>query len=218
MTTNDAKASERREFFVDALAGWVAGASSTVCVQPVDTILTRVQSASIPRRQHSSGGEWVTTTTTTSAAATTGTTATTTTTTTTTTRNVLRSVFRDGGCKAFFRGLPAATMVIPLQNMLLFVGYGAGERWMEKNKNSNNDNTATSSSSGSVESLMPVFVGGVCGGIVQSFVVAPFELLKVNQQVQGGSAAAVAERLLRRNGGARHHHHALAAAAAVAFR
>jgi len=225
MTTNDAKASERREFFVDALAGWVAGASSTVCVQPVDTILTRVQSASIPRRQHSSGGEWVTTTTTTSAAAatTTGTTATatttTTTSTTTTTRNVLRSVFRDGGCKAFFRGLPAATMVIPLQNMLLFVGYGAGERWMEKNKNSNDNNTATSSSSSSsVESLMPVFVGGVCGGIVQSFVVAPFELLKVNQQVQGGSAAAVAERLLRRNGGAGHHHHAHAAAASVAFR
>jgi len=128
-------------------------------------------------------------------------------------------VFRDGGCKAFFRGLPAATMVIPLQNMLLFVGYGAGERWMEKNKNSNDNNTATSSSSSSsVESLMPVFVGGVCGGIVQSFVVAPFELLKVNQQVQGGSAAAVAERLLRRNGGAGHHHHAHAAAASVAFR
>jgi solute carrier family 25 carnitine/acylcarnitine transporter 20/29 len=131
-------------------------------------------------------------------------------------------VFRDGGCKAFFRGLPAATMVIPLQNMLLFVGYGAGERWMEKNKNSNdNNNTATTSSgsSSSVESLMPVFVGGVCGGIVQSFVVAPFELLKVNQQVQGGSAAAVAERLLRRNGGAGRHHNAHAAAAAsVAFR
>jgi solute carrier family 25 carnitine/acylcarnitine transporter 20/29 len=217
MTTNDAKASERREFFVDALAGWVAGASSTVCVQPVDTILTRVQSASIPR-----GGEWVATTsaaTGTTSAATTTTTSTTS--TTSTTRNVLRSVFRDGGCKAFFRGLPAATMVIPLQNMLLFVGYGAGERWMEKNKNSNdNNNTATTSSgSSSVESLMPVFVGGVCGGIVQSFVVAPFELLKVNQQVQGGSAAAVAERLLRRNGGAGRHHNAHAAAAAsVAFR
>ena len=45
--------------------------------------------------------------------------------------------------------------------------------------------------------LTPVFMGGVCGGIVQSFVVAPFELLKVNQQVRGGSAKDVAERLTR---------------------
>ena len=63
---------------------------------------------------------------------------------------------------------------------------------MEKN----NENKSENNKNRTYDGLMPVFVGGVCGGIVQSFVVAPFELLKVNQQVRGGSAKAVAERLL----------------------
>ena len=178
-----------REFFVDALSGWVGGAISTTVVQPVDTILTRVQSVSIPLKAASSSGVRVAMTAVTSASVTS-----TTTTTTTTTRTVLHSVFRNDGYKTFFRGLPAATMVIPLQNMLLFVGYGAGERW-SKMKMEHQGDQRSESRAGS--SLTPVFVGGVCGGIVQSFVVAPFELLKVNQQVRGGSAKDVAERLTR---------------------
>ncbi len=180
-----------REFFVDAISGWVGGAISTTVVQPVDTILTRVQSVSIPLKaaQCSSSGVRIAMTAVTSASVTS-----TTTTTTTTTRTVLHSVFRNGGYKAFFRGLPAATMVIPLQNMLLFVGYGVGERWSKMKMEHKGDQTSESRAG---SSLTPVFVGGVCGGIVQSFVVAPFELLKVNQQVRGGSAKDVAERLTR---------------------
>ena len=178
-----------REFFVDAISGWLGGAISTTVVQPVDTILTRVQSVSIPLKAASSSGVRVAMTAVTSASVTS-----TTITTTTTTRTVLHSVFRNGGYKAFFRGLPAATMVIPLQNMLLFVGYGAGERWSKMKMEHKGDQTSESRAG---SSLTPVFVGGVCGGIVQSFVVAPFELLKVNQQVRGGSAKDVAERLTR---------------------
>ena len=119
-------AEQTREFFVDAIAGWVAGASSTVCVQPVDTILTRVQSASIPSSFAAAAANTTTTSTSSSLSSRGGSAV-----GTGTTRNVLQSVFRDGGYKAFFRGLPAATMVIPLQNMLLFVGYG--RRAMEQN-------------------------------------------------------------------------------------
>ena len=184
---------QSREFFVDAISGWVGGAISTTVVQPVDTILTRVQSVSIPLKAASSpSGVRVAMT----AAATTSASVTSTT-TTTTTRTVLHSVFRNGGYKAFFRGLPAATMVIPLQNMLLFVGYGVGERWSKMMEHKGEDQTSGESRLITGSRLTPVFMGGVCGGIVQSFVVAPFELLKVNQQVRGGSAKDVAERLTR---------------------
>jgi len=206
MSAEQTQQQERaREFFVDAIAGWVAGASSTVCVQPVDTILTRVQSASIP----SFAAAAANTTTTSSSSLERGGRAVS---VATNTRNVLQSVFRDGGYKAFFRGLPAATMVIPLQNMMLFVGYGVGERWSKTSMEKNNENKNNNNKNRTYDGLMPVFVGGVCGGIVQSFVVAPFELLKVNQQVRGGSAKAVAERLLTRNSTTRNH------AASVAFR
>ena len=80
---------------------------------------------------------------------------------------------------------------------------------MDKNNENKSENNKMNRTH---DGLMPVFVGGVCGGIVQSFVVAPFELLKVNQQVRGGSAKAVAERLLTRNSTTRNH------AASVAFR
>ena len=202
------KQEQTREFFVDAIAGWVAGASSTVCVQPVDTILTRVQSASIPSSFAAAAANTTTTSTSSSLSSRGGSAV-----GTGTTRNVLQSVFRDGGYKAFFRGLPAATMVIPLQNMLLFVGYGVGERWSKTSMDKNNENKSENNKMNRThDGLMPVFVGGVCGGIVQSFVVAPFELLKVNQQVRGGSAKAVAERLLTGDSTTRNH------ADSVAFR
>jgi len=50
-----------------------------------------------------------------------------------------------------------------MQNAMLFVGYGFGER--------------LSGVTGG-NSLAPVFLGGCAGGFVQSFVVAPAELLK----------------------------------------
>ena len=57
---------------------------------------------------------------------------------------------------------------MPLQNALLFVGYGYGERV---------------GGTGEAGSLTPVFVGGCLGGFVQSFVVSPAELLKVRMQL-----------------------------------
>jgi solute carrier family 25 carnitine/acylcarnitine transporter 20/29 len=56
---------------------------------------------------------------------------------------------------------------VPLQNALLFMGYGVGERM---------SGTAEGSAS-----ILPIFLGGCVGGFVQSFVVAPAELLKAAQ-------------------------------------
>ena len=73
-------------------------------------------------------------------------------------------VFREAGARGFWRGAVPMFWCTPLQNALLFVGYGYGERI---------------SGTSETNSLTPVFIGGCVGGFVQSFVVSPAELLKV---------------------------------------
>ena len=73
------------------------------------------------------------------------------------------------GLQSLWRGSSAMISAVPLQNALLMGGYGMGKQWSEKNKQESN--------------LTSVFVGGTCGGIVQSFLMAPVELMKVNQQI-----------------------------------
>jgi solute carrier family 25 carnitine/acylcarnitine transporter 20/29 len=75
------------------------------------------------------------------------------------------------------------TAVIPAQNALLFAGYGVGERWASRRDKDSGGNPDGSSR----ESLLPVFCGGVVGGVLQSFVVSPFELVKIRQQAAGGA-------------------------------
>ena len=43
--------------------------------------------------------------------------------------------------------------------------------------------------------MIPVFLGGVAGGLLQSLVVSPFELIKVQQQTAGGTTVEVMRRL-----------------------
>lgn len=64
---------------------------------------------------------------------------------------------------------------VPMQNSLLMGGYGVGKKWAE----------GTEASQAGV--LRSVFVGGCCGGFLQSFLMSPVELMKVNQQVIGKS-------------------------------
>uniref|UniRef100_A0A7S0I9L0 Mitochondrial carrier family n=1 Tax=Micromonas pusilla TaxID=38833 RepID=A0A7S0I9L0_MICPS len=94
----------------------------------------------------------------------------------------LRVVLAEGGARALWRGAAPMTAVIPAQNALLFAGYGVGERWASRGGSSSDASSKTSSS------LLPVFCGGVVGGVLQSFVVSPFELVKIRQQSAGGTA------------------------------
>ena len=93
----------------------------------------------------------------------------------------LRVVLAEGGARALWRGAAPMTAVIPAQNALLFAGYGVGERWASRGGSSSDASSKTSSS------LLPVFCGGVVGGVLQSFVVSPFELVKIRQQAAGGA-------------------------------
>ena len=101
-------------------------------------------------------------------------------------RAALRMVLAEGGARALWRGAAPMTAVIPAQNALLFAGYGAGERWASRGA-PKDGSAADASRSNHSSSLLPVFCGGVVGGVLQSFVVSPFELVKIRQQASGGA-------------------------------
>jgi solute carrier family 25 (mitochondrial carnitine/acylcarnitine transporter), member 20/29 len=155
-----------KEFLTDSFAGAIAGAISTGFVMPVDTILTRVQTQAV-------GYALASTTSSTSSI--------------NANMVMIKRIATDGGYKAFFRGLPAATTVIPLQNALLFAGYGFGERYYFL---STKAAASKSASEENTKKLLGVFVGGCTAGVVQSFAVSPFELVKVQQQVSRETVTA----------------------------
>ena len=87
----------------------------------------------------------------------------------TTTMESAVAVLKRGGNLALWRGATPLIALVPFQNALLMVGYGAGQRWGERH-------TTPQSA---------VFVGGCAGGLAQSFVASPFELAKVRRQLFG---------------------------------
>ena len=119
------------EFTIDMLAGWVSGAISIFCSQPIDTILTRKQAG-----------------------------------------NVFQQTLRCESMVSLWRGSSAMIGAIPLQNGMLMAGYGFGKRFVDD-------------SSRPDHVLLGVFIGGCTGGLAQSFLMSPVELIKVNQQVAG---------------------------------
>lgn len=137
---------------IDLLAGWVSGAVSVTCTQPVDTILTRIQAKaglSSPNIRTSTAMN---------------------------TMHSTRSLIMKSGIPSLWRGNSAMVGAIPFQNALLMAGYGFGKRWCEEYQPDN--------------ILMGVFIGGCTGGMVQSFLMSPVELIKVNQQVSGRSLSS----------------------------
>lgn len=75
-----------------------------------------------------------------------------------------------------WRGITPLLLSAPINNALMFIGYGAGKRAAERDASNNPG------------SLLPVFVGGCVGGFAQSFIQSPLELLKVRWQLAEGSA------------------------------
>ena len=79
------------------------------------------------------------------------------------------------GVKALWRGSSVMISAIPMQNAMLMGGYGIGKQLTTDNDNNKNN------------ALLNVFLGGLTGGIIQSFLMSPIELMKINQQVIGKS-------------------------------
>ena len=80
-----------------------------------------------------------------------------------------RSLVRTYGISSLWRGSSAMIGAIPFQNSLMMAGYGIGKRFSEEHRPNH--------------VLLGVFIGGCTGGVVQSFLMSPVELIKVNQQV-----------------------------------
>mmetsp|Transcript_27725 Transcript_27725/g.47169 ORF Transcript_27725/g.47169 Transcript_27725/m.47169 type:complete len:297 (-) Transcript_27725:138-1028(-) len=94
--------------------------------------------------------------------------------------NIFRGMVSNFGVTSLWRGSSAMIGAVPVQNALLMTGYGAGKRWSESSMESSSKNTV----------LTGVFVGGCVGGVLQSFVMSPVELVKVKQQVVGESVTS----------------------------
>mmetsp|Transcript_24793 Transcript_24793/g.50315 ORF Transcript_24793/g.50315 Transcript_24793/m.50315 type:complete len:288 (+) Transcript_24793:25-888(+) len=89
---------------------------------------------------------------------------------------------------AMWRGMGPLLAVQPISNALMFVGYGAGKSYAERNQ-------LTGGSA-----LLPVFFGGCAGGCAQSLAQSPAELLKVRMQLSGHTHAPSARALLSEGG------------------
>jgi solute carrier family 25 carnitine/acylcarnitine transporter 20/29 len=82
-----------------------------------------------------------------------------------------RGLVSQAGVKSLWRGSSAMIGAVPFQNALLMSGYGMGKRFCSE------ENV-----------LIGAFWGGCAGGVLQSFLMSPVELIKVRQQVIGLNA------------------------------
>jgi solute carrier family 25 carnitine/acylcarnitine transporter 20/29 len=140
--------------WIDAAAGWCSGAAAVLAVQPVDTILTRRQAGlKLVTISGSSG----------SMAASLGPTPT-------------------FAITNLWRGAWPMIAAVPFQNALLMGGYGLGLAYTTTGiGNGESHGLDPSHKDQPVEpSYAAIFVGGTTGGILQSFLMSPVELVKVN--------------------------------------
>ncbi|KAL7563944.1 hypothetical protein ACA910_017559 [Epithemia clementina (nom. ined.)] len=150
--------------WIDFVAGWCSGAISVLTCQPIDTILTRHQAGlttAIEKASHSNHAlasrsyHGIVGPSSVVFSV----------------RHMTHSLTKSAGWKALWRGSSPMIGTVPLQNALLMGGYGVGQRYSELY--APNHRTAA------------VFVGGCTGGVVQSFLMSPVELVKVSQQCAG---------------------------------
>lgn len=162
-------------FWVDFAAGWVSGAASVVACQPLDTVLTRFQAgrgivgASGAAAATSGGGEI-------------GLVA---------LGSSVRGLAREFGIFSLWRGASPMIGVVPFQNALLMSGYGFGKQY-----SSSQNETAEGESRSQQHALLPIFVGGCAGGVLQSFLISPVEWIKVHQQTAGAASTSQSTRSL----------------------
>ena len=159
------------EAWVDFVSGWISGGVSVLAIQPIDTVLTRLQAnAIIPANNV---GVVASSSAPSSVAA--------------SPVNILRGMVSNFGIASLWRGSSPMIGAVPVQNALLMMGYGAGKRWSEGSSPS----IGTSSSDNNESNkLLGVFIGGCTGGILQSFIMSPVEYVKVMQQVGGTNATS----------------------------
>mmetsp|Transcript_35954 Transcript_35954/g.93548 ORF Transcript_35954/g.93548 Transcript_35954/m.93548 type:complete len:277 (-) Transcript_35954:158-988(-) len=85
----------------------------------------------------------------------------------------MSSIYKQYGAKGFFKGMLSPMAGIAAMNATVFWGYGAAERYLRHKQGVGADEKTP---------LKDVYWAGFLGGLAQSFVCAPVELLKVRLQ------------------------------------
>lgn len=97
--------------------------------------------------------------------------------------SLARTFTHSAGWSALWRGASPMITAVPLQNALLMGGYGVGTKYSELYAPH--------------ARYTSIFVGGLVGGIVQSFLMSPVELLKVTQQCRNQTVVRAGQTLLQ---------------------
>eukprot|EP00538_Stauroneis_constricta_P013503 CAMPEP_0119561536 /NCGR_PEP_ID=MMETSP1352-20130426/17892_1 /TAXON_ID=265584 /ORGANISM="Stauroneis constricta, Strain CCMP1120" /LENGTH=322 /DNA_ID=CAMNT_0007609757 /DNA_START=119 /DNA_END=1087 /DNA_ORIENTATION=+ len=151
------------EASIDFIAGWCSGAVGVLTCQPIDTILTRFQAGPLVSASSTAARPPLT-----AAAA---------------IQVQTQRLVNTGGMRALWRGSSAMIGAVPLQNALLMGGYGIGKQYSAAVDKESESAHGDGRKQPNAHVLMSVFVGGCVGGVVQSFLMSPVELVKVHQQV-----------------------------------
>ena len=90
--------------------------------------------------------------------------------------------------QSLYRGAWPMIWTVPLQNMLLMGGYGLGQSYYESQHNATEQHNFA-------QKYTSIFVCGSLGGVTQSFLMSPVELVKIQRQcvpqmASAGTAAA----------------------------
>eukprot|EP00522_Entomoneis_paludosa_P012384 CAMPEP_0172457714 /NCGR_PEP_ID=MMETSP1065-20121228/23753_1 /TAXON_ID=265537 /ORGANISM="Amphiprora paludosa, Strain CCMP125" /LENGTH=279 /DNA_ID=CAMNT_0013211601 /DNA_START=131 /DNA_END=967 /DNA_ORIENTATION=+ len=91
-------------------------------------------------------------------------------------RSMAKSLTETSGFVALWRGSSPMIGAVPIQNALLMGGYGVGQKYSEAYAPNHR--------------IAAIFIGGCTGGVLQSFLMSPVELVKVSQQCAGKSLTA----------------------------
>ena len=79
-----------------------------------------------------------------------------------------RTLAQNFGVRSLWRGSSPMVSAVPIQNAILMGGYGIGQKYAEQGA--------------AQQRLTAIFIGGCTGGVLQSFLMSPVELIKVSQQ------------------------------------
>jgi len=164
-------------WWVDFIAGWCSGAVSLLICQPLDTILTRQQAtANNNSKMMIHPTTLIGVSSSTAAPVNHSTAALVAASSSSLTPNSSSSwIPKSTHFISLWRGVAPMIGAVPIQNALLMSGYGFCKRWSTTNEINDNDGTFLL--------YWGIFIGGCTGGILQSFLMSPIELLKVTQQV-----------------------------------
>jgi solute carrier family 25 carnitine/acylcarnitine transporter 20/29 len=158
-------------FLTDAVAGTVGGAAGVLVGSPLDLVKTRLQTQKASVGSPPSPPSLL---------------------------HLLRAIVRDEGPRALFRGALAASLSQAPNNFVVFGTYGSALDFLVgmRGRGSGHSAAPAPPSPPPLPTYGELYMAGTFAGLLQSFALAPFEHIKVQQQIQqqgGGGPRSIRE-------------------------